>query len=69
MFRPTEAFSWGQRMFDPATEVAADDPAVAKFPHLFEQVEGTAPEPAPVAPVKRRGRPPKAKPAPEVEAD
>ena len=65
MFRPTEAFSWGQRMFDPAIEVAADDPAVAKFPHLFVPVE---PDVKP-APVKRRGRPPKAKPAPVVEAD
>jgi len=71
MFRPTEAFSWGQRMFDPATEVAADDPAVTKFPHLFEQV---APEPpverATARPGERRTtRRPKAKPVPEVEAD
>jgi hypothetical protein len=30
------AFSWGQRAFSPGDEVDAADPAVAKFPHLFD---------------------------------
>jgi hypothetical protein len=51
MARAIEAFSWGQRAFCGGDEVADNDPAVVKFPHLFE-ID------APVAPVKRGpGRP------------
>ena len=65
-FHPVEAFSWGHRAFSVEQVVPSHDPAVAKFPHLFVPVDG-APDLEPEvevrpAPVKRRGRPPKAKP-------
>lgn len=68
-FNPSEAFSWGQRAFHQEMVVPGHDPAVAKFPHLFVPVEGEQVDEEPAKPVKRVGRPPKAKPAPEVEGD
>jgi hypothetical protein len=63
-FHPVEAFSWGQRAFSVDQVVPSHDPAVAKFPHLFVPVDGDSDPEVEVqpAPVKRRGRPPKAKP-------
>lgn len=42
MHRSVEVFSYAGRNFDYTTVVASDDPAVVKFPHLFERL-GEAP--------------------------
>jgi len=57
-FRPVEAFSWGpQRCFTVDQVFSSDDPAVVKFPHLFEPDGEWEAEPE-AEPVKRGpGRP------------
>jgi hypothetical protein len=54
MHRATDSFSYGGRVFNRATILPNDDPAVVKFPHLFECLDEAPVERATARPGEQR---------------